>query len=610
MTSGVESISHAPDVLIDGRDDATVVTTSQALAAELALDKLIAILLRAALEHAGAQRGVLIVRRADELRVAAEASTRREGIVVGFQEEPVSSADLPDGMIHFVARTRTSVILGDASSPNPYAEDPYIARAGCRSVLCLPLAKQANLVGVLYLENNLVSHAFTPGRVALLTLLASQAAISLDNARLYLELDGRLRFWTMRSELATSFASTPADQLDSRIDLALGRVGSFFELDRVTLYGLSATPDNATVINEWRVSGERRRSVPVDATPFANIVASLRRGEDVRVSSIQSLPDSWSLERETLSLMGVRSVVCLPMAIGGVTIAFMGLVSTSRQVDWPDDTFQQMHLLSEVFANALARQHAVIDLERSAAALDQAQRDLAHASRTTTMGELAASIAHEINQPLAAIVANAGACLNWLSTPQPNLANVRAMIEAMARDGDRAGQVLTRIRALLSRSLVEIAPCDLSAVVDGVLPLVRGQLRRDGVALETSLASNLPRVKGDPVQLQQVVLNLVLNAAEASREVPPEQRRIVVRTEADCQDDRVLVVLSVEDSGVGFQGGERDHLFETFYTTKPTGLGMGLSISRSIIERHEGRIWAEANAGPGATFRFALPVMP
>jgi C4-dicarboxylate-specific signal transduction histidine kinase len=323
---------------------------------------------------------------------------------------------------------------------------------------------------------------------------------------------------------------------------------------------------------------------------------------------VELLPESWSRERDTLTALGVRSVVCLPMVVGGATIAFMGLVSTSRRVQWSDDTVQQMLTLGEVFANGVARQSAVLDLERSAAALEEAQRDLAHVTRATTMGELAASIAHEINQPLAAIVANAGACLNWLSSEAPDLAAVRRVLGRMAADGDRAGQVLTRIRSLLARSRVEMVRCDLSAVVDGVLPLLRGQLRHDGVSLEACLASELPAVMGDPVQLQQVVLNLVLNAAEASRHVAPERRQVTVRATADHAARQVVV--SVEDAGAGFDGQPIERLFETFYTTKPTGLGMGLAISRSIIERHQGRLWAEANVPHGATFRFALEAVP
>jgi C4-dicarboxylate-specific signal transduction histidine kinase len=269
-----------------------------------------------------------------------------------------------------------------------------------------------------------------------------------------------------------------------------------------------------------------------------------------------------------------------------------------------------MGLFGEAFANALARQQAALDLDRAASALERAQRELAHVTRVTTLGELAASIAHEVNQPLAAMVANASACLNWLSRDEPDLPVIREALEALTSDGHRAGQVVSRIRALLSRSSVAVAACDVSPVVEGVVALLRGQLLRDGVRLETSLAQGLPCVMGDPVQLQQVLLNLVLNAADASREVAAERRRVVVRTSVEGPKEAPSVVVAVEDAGVGLGGVEVARLFETFYSSKPTGLGMGLSISRSIMERHGGRLWAEANVGEGATFRFALAGIP
>src|SRR3989475_8917269 len=242
-------------------------------------------------------------------------------------------------------------------------------------------------------------------------------------------------------------------------------------------------------------------------------------------------------------------------------------------------------------------------------ALHQAREELAHVTRVTTLGELAASIAHEVNQPLAAIIADANACLHWLEADRPDPDSVREALAAIVKDGDRAGEVITRIRALLSRSSVAHRPCDLAGVIRDVLLLVGPELGRHGTVLQTSLASDLPPVMGDRVQLQQVLLNLLLNAAEAVREVPPERRRLVVRSTLEQREDGPLAVVAVEDAGVGFLEPEVARLFEAFYTTKPGGLGMGLSISRSIIEAHRGRLWATANVNHGATFRFALPEM-
>jgi C4-dicarboxylate-specific signal transduction histidine kinase len=225
----------------------------------------------------------------------------------------------------------------------------------------------------------------------------------------------------------------------------------------------------------------------------------------------------------------------------------------------------------------------------------------------TTLGELAASIAHEINQPLAAIVADANACLNWLAADRPDLDSVREALAAIMKDGDRAAEVITRIRALLSRSSVPHEPCDLAGVIREVHPLVRPELGRHGITLEMSLATDVPAVMGDRIQLQQVLLNLLMNAAEAVREVPPQRRRLVVRSTVEDRDDGPWAVVAVEDAGVGFGEDEAARLFEAFYTTKADGLGMGLSISRSIIDNHRGRLWATANPDHGATFHLVLP---
>ena len=249
----------------------------------------------------------------------------------------------------------------------------------------------------------------------------------------------------------------------------------------------------------------------------------------------------------------------------------------------------------------------ITERKRAEEALHQAQAELARVTRVTTLGELAASIAHEINQPLAAIVADANACLNWLGADHPPLAQVREALGAIVSDGNRAADVLIRIRSLLARSVVAREPCRLDRIIADVLPLVRPELGRQGIALQMSLAVDLPPVLGDRIQLQQVLINVLVNAAEAMREVPVERRRLDVRAACELVDDRPCAVVAVEDRGVGLGGLEPDRLFDAFYTTKPGGLGMGLSISRSIVEGHGGRLWATANPKHGATFHLALP---
>ena len=208
-------------------------------------------------------------------------------------------------------------------------------------------------------------------------------------------------------------------------------------------------------------------------------------------------------------------------------------------------------------------------------ALHQAREELAHVTRVTTLGELAASIAHEINPPLAASIADANACLNWLDADRPDLDSVREALVAIVKDGDRAAEVITRIRALLSRSSVSHRPCDLAGVIRDLLLLVGPELGRHEITLEMSLPTDLPPVMGDRVQLQQVLLNLLVNAAEAVRDVPPERRRLVVRSTCEQRDDGSWAVVAVEDAGVGFSEEQAASLFEGVLHDEAGRIGHG-----------------------------------
>ena len=325
------------------------------------------------------------------------------------------------------------------------------------------------------------------------------------------------------------------------------------------------------------------------------------RAERVVVSDIATDP-LWADYRELALAHSLRACWSTPMlASDGRVVGTFAMYYREPRLPRAHE-HDMIDRITPMAAVAVERAHAE-------EALRQAQAELARVTRVTTVGELAASIAHEVNQPLAAIVADASACLQWLAADRPDLDSVREALGAVVKDGERAGEVVGRIRALLSRTAVPREPCDLTGIVHEVLSLVGPELRRQGIALQTVLTPELPLVIGDRIQLQQVLLNLLVNAAEAMRETQPEQRRVVVRSTVERRDDEVWAVLAVQDAGVGFKELEESRLFEAFYTTKPNGLGMGLSISRSIVERHEGRLWGTANPDRGATFHVALPGM-
>src|SRR5438034_1026935 len=235
---------------------------------------------------------------------------------------------------------------------------------------------------------------------------------------------------------------------------------------------------------------------------------------------------------------------------------------------------------------------------------EEERQALAHANRITTMGQLTASIAHEVNQPIAAVVTNAQAALRWLNMQPPDPEEVRQALDRIVRNGRRAGDVIGRIRALVAKAPPRNDQLDVNEVMLDVIALTRSELRGSGTSLQTRLADGLPLILGDRIQLQQVMLNLIFNAVEAMSEAHGGPRELLIRTEQDGPG----VLVAVQDSGPGLKPESVDRLFEAFYTTKPGGMGMGLSICRSIIEAHGGRIWAAGAAGPGATVQFTLPV--
>jgi len=244
------------------------------------------------------------------------------------------------------------------------------------------------------------------------------------------------------------------------------------------------------------------------------------------------------------------------------------------------------------------------ELRRREAHLRDAQMELAHANRVTTTGQLAASIAHEVSQPISAALTNANAAWRWLGAEPPDLEEVGQALGRIIRDGRRASDIIGRIRALVRKAPPLTDQLDINEVMLEVIELTRSELRRSGTSLQTQLADGLPVIAGDRIQLQQVMLNLILNAVEAMRGPRETQRELLIRTE---QDGPGGVLVAVQDSGPGLKPESLDRLFDAFYTTKPDGLGMGLSICRSIIEAHGGRVWATPNLPQGAAFQFTLP---
>jgi len=251
-----------------------------------------------------------------------------------------------------------------------------------------------------------------------------------------------------------------------------------------------------------------------------------------------------------------------------------------------------------------ARDELETRVQERTEALQRVQTELAHVSRVMTLGELTASIAHEVNQPLAAIVTNSNACLRWLGGATPNLAEARHAVERIIKDGYRASEVISRVRTLVKKTPPRNDLVDLNEVIVEVLALAQSEARRNHVLLKQDLANGLPPVLGDRVQLQQVILNLIVNGLEAIAKVNEGARELTVSSGKDESDN---LFVAVRDSGEGLDQVNLEQVFDAFFTTKPDGMGMGLAICRTIIESHGGRLWAAANPPRGAMFQFSLP---
>jgi PAS domain S-box-containing protein len=292
---------------------------------------------------------------------------------------------------------------------------------------------------------------------------------------------------------------------------------------------------------------------------------------------------------------GLHAAFGFPILLGGEVLGVMEFFS--HEVRQPDrDLLHMMVTIGSQIGQFIERKQAED-------ALHYAQAELAHVSRLATLGELTASIAHEINQPLAAVVNNATACVHWLAAQ--NLEEARESAEFVIADGHRAGEIIGRIRALVKKAPSRKDRVDVNETILEVIALARSEVQSNGVSLRTRLGDELPLVWGDRIQLQQVMLNLMINAIEAMNEVDDAPRELLI---SSARDDSQSVLVSVRDSGPGLNPDSLDRLFHAFHTTKPHGMGMGLAISRSIVEAHGGRLWATANVPHGAVFQFTLPI--
>jgi len=668
--------SGAIEAPVEHLDLATVIGASQALSCEMVLEKLIDRLMRAALEHAGAQRGLLITPRGEELRIDGEAITRGEDVIVQLRDRVDIVAALPESLVRYAIRLRETVILDDASTQGPFSADPYIVQGRGRSILCLPLINQGKLIGILYLENNLTPRVFTAERVTVLKVLASQAAISLENTRLYGDLADR-EAKIRRLVDANIIGIFVGDLVEGRVveaneaflriigyereDLISGRVrrneltpSEWRERDMRTLAELNSTGTVRPFEKEYFRKDGSRVPVLVGLTLFkegSNEVVAFVLDLTERKRAEEALRESERSLRSAIDgipgLVGVLAPNGEIEAVNRQILEYCGQ-SLEELRNWatngtvhPDD----LPHVAEVFARSMAAGAArqmehrlrrfdgeyrwfdnrgvpirddsgrivrwcllltdIEDRTQALARLHQMQSDFAHINRVSMMGELTASLAHEVLHPIATARNNARAGMRFLEKIPPNLDEVREALRCVVRDADRARDIVGRIRDHVKKAPPRRERFDLNEAASEVIAMVRSAIANARVTVHTHLVDGPVPVQGDRVQLQQVVENLILNAVDAMSSAEKGARELSIRIERDRASGGVLV--EVGDSGPGIDPANHERVFERFYTTKASGVGLGLSICRSIIDGHGGKLWASANEPRGAVFQFTLP---
>ena len=462
-------------------------------------------------------------------------------------------------------------------------------RVGTRSKVSLPLRAGGLMLGVLSFGSVRGERAWPDELVDRLRLLSGAFASALERKRMELSLAERLRFEKLLSTLTTTFSDLSAADFDREIQRALHQVVGFLRVDRGSLIEFSrgGGPARSWALEEW-----------LDVDEFPWMTARLQRGDRVNVSQLEELPDEAAVDRRSYLTHRVKPQLAVPLLVGGTVVGGLVFSTVGAERARSDELMQQLHLLGEVFANALSRKQGELEAQRL-------RQDLAHVGRVSAMGELTASLAHELNQPLTAILANAQSAQRLLAADVPNLEEMREILNDVVADNKRAGEVIRRLRGLVKKGDLERVSLDLNEVVSEVAWLVRNDAVIRNVTLSLELAPDLPRVRGDRIQLQQVVLNLVMNGLEAMREPHAGDRTLVIRT---ARDGAAAVAVAVQDSGSGIDEHDVDRLFQPLHTTKAEGLGMGLAIARTIVDSHGGRLGGATNVHGGATFRFTLPV--
>jgi PAS domain S-box-containing protein len=421
-----------------------------------------------------------------------------------------------------------------------------------------------------------------------------------DQKKIEHELADRLAYERLYSEMSATFGSLPLSKLDSAMERSLERLTEYFDVDRVTILEFNEDRSKLKPLYSCAVPGVKRYTRTDSDRLFPWVFERLSGGETlVWEDVLAEIPPDASLDRDYVQKIGIKSYISIPLTLGGKADYAIAMGTFERPRNWPEELIQRFRHLGELFAHVLVRRR----VENRAREL---RGQMTHMTRVTTMGELAGALAHEINQPLAAIMSNAQAARRFLEAKDPDIEELEEILTDIADDTTRASEVIMRLRTMMTGSKGAVETLSINNVIQEVLPLMHRDAEGRKVSMDLDMSPDLPLVSGDKIQLQQVLLNLMLNGFDAMMELAPEDRVLTIRT---SQEDETNIQVAVQDVGSGIETGELNQIFDPFFTTKSQGMGLGLSINRTIIQAHGGRLWAENNRDQGATFYFTLPIL-
>lgn len=407
-------------------------------------------------------------------------------------------------------------------------------------------------------------------------------------------------FEKLLSDLSAALVRVPVAEIDNEIELWLQRIVLAMDVDRGNVLQVDPVDGRIYVTHQWGRPGvfTPDRGLKTDSIKwYPWLLTKLLSGELVVFSSFAELPPEASQDVATARRMGAKSNATIPLKVGGAVVGALLVGTVFSERTWSNESIRRLTLLAEMLGNALER-------IRSEAQIRRLSEELRQVSQVVSMGELTASLAHELNQPLGAILNNTKAIQHLLKAKTPDLTEIEAALDDIVRDDARAVEIVRNVRAMFKRGEAKMSPVDIKEVLLDVARIVSSDARMKGIVFSMELPDSLPPIRGDKTHLSQVILNLIFNAFDSVCE-SDGSRTVTVRAAAD---ESGQLHVAVGDTGRGIDPAAVPNLFKPFFTTKSTGMGMGLTIASSIIQNHGGRLWATQNPGRGATVEFALPI--